>query len=84
MPLDLTHIGEIRQRVPGCVPAGIERQRVPLEHTPEETDRCSAVLKDEPVLRLVAPDDREAKLFVERARSGEVPDGEAHGEIPEG
>src|SRR5262245_13191376 len=45
-PLDVPNIVEIRQRVAGAVPAGVERQGVLLEHPLEKPDRTGLVLED--------------------------------------
>src|SRR5207342_2428151 len=59
------------------VPAGIERQRVALEHALEQADHGGATLHDQPSLRSVAAQRMETESFVERTRRRDVLHGEA-------
>src|SRR5262249_28445135 len=64
--LDVPNGVEIRQRVAGAVPAGVERQGVLLEHPLEKPDGTCLILKDQPVARGVTADGAEAELLVYR------------------
>src|SRR5262245_32376629 len=79
--LDVPNIVEIRQRVAGAVPAGVERQRVLLKHPLEQPDGTGLILKDQPVTGGVAEDGAEAELLVKRATPGQVLDSKADGEV---
>jgi hypothetical protein len=80
--LQVTDIVEVREGGFGVVPAGIERQYVPLEHAPEKADGGRLVHEDDPAFA-VAVGHLKAEFFVERAGGGEVLDGETDREIAE-
>src|SRR6516164_6372463 len=79
--LDVANIVEVRQRVAGAVPAGVERQGVLLEHPLEQPDGTGLILQDQPVTGGVAEDGAEAELLVERAGTWQVLDSKADGEV---
>lgn len=66
-----------------AVPAGVERQDVPLEHPLEQTDQGVAVAHDHVVLGRVASEGGEAEVLIELPRHGEVLDCQAHRERTE-
>src|SRR5262249_40745167 len=79
--LDVANIVEIRQRVAGAVPAGVERQGVLLKHPLEQPDGTGLILNDQPVTGGVTEDGAEAELLVKRAGTGQILDSKADGEI---
>src|SRR5688572_24955344 len=74
--LNLAYVGEIRQRVPGSVPARIERQHVAVDVALEQTDDGAAVAENQPVLGRVAGHPGEPEGLIEGLRGGEIPDGQ--------
>src|SRR4029450_10018879 len=54
-----------------------------VEHPLKQPDHVRAILHDQPVLRLIAHEDRESQLLVELLRGLDVLDGEADGKISE-
>ena len=79
LPLQFTNIGELRQWLGVLIPAGIESECVPLEHSLEESDDVIAILHDEPVLGTISAELGEAELFVERPGRMDILDAQADG-----
>ena len=83
LALEFAHVGECIQLLGVLVPAGIEGQDVPLEHTLKKTDHMVAILQDEPVLGDVSAKNLKTELLIERFRSLDILHGQADGECAE-
>lgn len=77
LTLQFADVGEFRKRLRIVVPSGIKGEHVFLKHALKQADRGRAVFKDQPVLRSVSTENREAKLLIKGFRSFQVFDSQA-------
>ena len=65
LALEGAHIRQDVKLLGIAVPTRVEGQHVSFEHTFKETDRMVSVLQDQPFLRSISAEDREAQLLIE-------------------
>lgn len=82
-PLDGADIIEIGEGCAVPVLAGVVRQEVLLEQPLKKSDRAGLVLKNEPVLGLIAADRTKTKHFVERTGRSQILDSETDRKVAE-